>query len=308
MILDKLIKDSLIHPPKWLDSSSCHFLGYAGSVAYGASNDTSDMDCFGFCIPPKYLLFPYSVGGEILGFGSNKERFRVWSENHIKTHDKSKEYDFSVYNIVDFFQLVMENNPNMLDVLFLPRRCIIHSTPIAELVRENRKLFLHKGAMHKLRGYAFSQMSKIKNKNNASNPKRQADIEKNGYDTKFAMNVVRLCLQAEQILTEQNLDLERNSEILKSVRRGEWTLETVEQWFTEKELALETIYANSTLRYSPDEPAIKELLLQCLEMHYGNLSDAIAKNPSMDKLLEDLRDIIGRYTVVAPTISENISE
>lgn len=297
MLVGKLEEQGLIHPPKWL-SDNLLFLGYAGSTAYGASSNTSDIDCFGFCIPPKHIIFPFSVGGEIYGFGKQTQRFRVWSEHHIQTLDKTKEYDFSVYNIIDFFDLAMANNPNIIDVLFLPRRCIIHSTPIAEVVRENRHMFLHKGAMQKLRGYAFAQMSKIKNKTNSSNPKRNADIIAHGYDTKFGMNVVRLALQAEQILSEHTLDLERNSEILKSIRRGEWTFERLEKWFEEKELTLETIYANSTLRHVPDESAIKELLLTCLEMHYGTISNALITNPSMENLLEDLRGVLEKYETV----------
>ena len=294
MILDDLVRKTLIHPPKWLANNTM-YLGYAGSASYGVSSDTSDMDCFGFCIPPKEVVFPYSVGGEILGFSTPKERFRVWTEHHIKTPDNAKEYDFSVYNIVDFFKLCMENNPNMLDVLFLPRRCILHSTHIAELVRENRKMFLHKGSFHKLRGYAYGQLSKIANKTNSSNPKRAADIEKNGYDTKFAYHVVRLALQSEQILAEHDLDIERNSEILKSIRRGEWTLEQIEDWFANKEKALETLYANSTLQHTPDENKIKELLLECLEMHYGSLDTAIVRVPQLDAMVHDLEEIVRKY-------------
>lgn len=167
MIIKELEKQGRIHPPKWL-AVNVAYLGFAGSVAYGASSDTSDMDCFGFCIPPKTILFPYSVGGEIVGFGRQHERFRVWSEHHIEVPDQRKSYDFSVYNVVDFFNLAMENNPNILDVLFLPRRCLLHTTPVGEHVRNQRKLFLHKGSMHRFRGYMFAQMNKIKNKTNAS--------------------------------------------------------------------------------------------------------------------------------------------
>ena len=293
MLLEKLEKQGLIHPPNWL-CTNLSFLGYAGSVAYGASSDTSDMDCFGFCIPPKHIVFPYTVGGEIAGFGRQKERFRVWSEHHIELKNEQRQYDFSVYNIVDFFHLAMENNPNILDVLFLPRRCILHSTALAEHVRANRKLFLHKGSFHKFRGYMFAQMSKIKNKTNASNPKRAALIEEHGYDCKFAMHVVRLALQGEQILAEHDLDIERNSEILKSIRRGEWTLDQVDQWATEKERALELSYAASTLRHTPDQDAIRALLLECLEMHYGKLDGAVSRDRSGD-LLDDLRALIARY-------------
>ncbi len=295
MLLQKLENQKLIHPPKWLANNTC-YLGYAGSVAYGASSDTSDMDCFGFCIPPKEIVFPYTAGGEIAGFGMQKQRFRVWTEHHIESKGEGKNYDFSVYNIVDFFHLAMENNPNIVDVLFLPRRCIIHSTPIGEHVRANRKVFLHKGSFHKFRGYMFSQMTKIRNKTNSSNAKRAESIAESGYDKKFAYHVIRLALEAEQILVEHDLDLERNSEILKSIRRGEWSLEQIDQWATEKERALETAYVNSTLRNIPDEAAIKKLLLECLEMMYGNLAAEIVQNQDVASLIQELQSVIQKYS------------
>ena len=51
-----------------------------------------------------------------------------------------------------FFQLVMENNPNMIDALFTPPNCVIHATRAGELVRENRRMFLHKGCWHRFNG------------------------------------------------------------------------------------------------------------------------------------------------------------
>ncbi len=294
MLLHTLVERKLIHPPKWLPDNT-QFLGYAGSAAYGVSNDTSDMDCFGFCIPPREIVFPFTDGGRVYGFGTQEQRFRVWSEHHIQLPDQRKEYDFSIYNIVDFFHLAMENNPNILDVLFLPRRCILHTTKIAEHVRENRRLFLHKGAMAKLRGYAYSQMSKIENKTNSSNPKRAATIEEHGFDLKFAYHVVRLMMQCEQILVEHDLDIERNSEVLKSIRRGEWTLEQLTSWFEVKEKSLETLYANSTLRHSPDEEGLKRLLLQTLEMHYGTLTSTVVQTSSMGTLLSELEALVERY-------------
>jgi predicted nucleotidyltransferase len=253
------------------------------------------MDCFGFCIPPREIVFPFTDGGRVYGFGTQEQRFRVWSEHHIQLPDQRKELDFSIYNIVDFMQLAMENNPNVLDVLFLPRRCILHSTKIAEHVREHRKEFLHKGAMGKLRGYAFSQISKIRNKTNSSNPKRAATIAEHGWDLKFGVHVVRLMLQCEQILVEHDLDIERNSEVLKSIRRGEWTLEQLDSWFDVKEKSLETLHANSTLRDKPDEESLKRLLLDVLEMHYGSLTTTVVQTSSMGTLLSELEALVEKY-------------
>lgn len=281
-----------LNAPKWLYDNVI-FEGMTGSVSYGVSNDASDMDIVGICIPPKETIFPH-LGGHIPGFGTHPPKFEVYQQHHIK--DNAKEYDLSIYSIVKFFQLAMENNPNMVDVLFTPRRCVLHSTPIYEHLREHRTLFLHKGAWHKYKGYGYSQLSKARNKLSSNNPKRQSSIDMHGHDTKFLYHVIRLILEVEQILAEGNLDLERNSEILKSVRNGEWSLERIEEWFQHKEKSLETLYVESTLRYTPDEGKIKQLLMECLEMHYHDLSDAIRIQPEVSQLVADLQDLVSKYS------------
>lgn len=293
MILDRLSKQNCIHPPKWL-ISNCTYLTTMGSQAYGVNNDDSDLDVYGFCIPPKDLVFPH-LAGVIPGFGNQGERFDQWSEHHIQDPSKKVEYDFTVFSIVKYFQLCMDNNPNMIDSLFTPRTCVIHTTGVAEIVRSNRKIFLHKGAWHKFKGYAYAQMAKIRTKSNASNPKRAASIEEHGYDLKFAYHVVRLLNEVEQILVEGDLDLQRNREQLKDIRRGEWSLDQIEQYFDNKERALESAYATCKLSHGPDEPAIKKLLLECLEHHYGDISTAIRRDINTDAMVRDLQRVLDRY-------------
>jgi len=209
--------------------------------------------------------------------------------------NKAVEYDFAVFSIVKYFQLCMENNPNMIDSIFTPRQCVIHSTPISEHVRENRRLFLHKGSWHKFKGYAYAQMSKIRNKVNASNERRAASIAEHGYDLKFAYHIVRLLNEVEQIMVEGDLDLQRNREQLKEIRRGEWTLDQVEAYFESKERALEATYAACTLPHKPDEDAIKKILMECMEMHYGDISSAVKRDANIETMIRDLRGVIDRY-------------
>ena len=287
-----LNRKNLIHPPKWLPQN-IHYEVMTGSTSYAVDSDLSDIDISGFCIPPKEMLFPH-LAGEIVGFGTQKKRFNVWEEHHIQ--DGRQEYDFSIYSIVKFFQLVMENNPNMIDILYSPQRCVLFCSPIGQLVRDNRKIFLHKGSYQKLRGYSYSQLHKIRTKVDSSNPKRQESIEKYGYDVKYAMHVIRLLLQAEQILMEHDLDIQRNSKILKSVRCGEWSLEKIFEWFEEREKHLEELYVKSTLQAKPDEDKIKDLLMTCLEQHYGSLDKAVKRETSAKKLVSELKKVIEKYS------------
>src|SRR5690606_14530541 len=123
----------------------------------------------------KELVFPH-ISGEIPGFGKQIQRFEQWQQHHIKDQSalsgKGQEYDFSVYSIVKYFQLCMDNNPNMIDSLFVPQTAILHISQIGNMVRENRKMFLHKGSWHKFKGYAYSMIHK------ANNVTKKEEIEK----------------------------------------------------------------------------------------------------------------------------------
>lgn len=295
MIIDDLTKRGLAHPPKWLPGN-CHYLAIVGSESYGANIvGSSDRDIQGFCIPPKEDVFPH-LNGEIPGFGLQHQRFNVYQEHHINDTNHKMEYDLAVYSIVKFFHLAMENNPNILDVISVPTQCVVHATAIGQMVRDNRKMFFHAGAFHKFRGYAFASMSKIVSGANRSNPKRAADIEKNGYDTKFLMHCVRLALECEQLLLTGELDLQRDSQTLLSIRRGEWTLEDGKKWWAEKERALETAYTNcKVLPHTPNEEKIKQLLIDCLEQHYGSLATVISRAPALDALVNDMDALLSKY-------------
>lgn len=298
MILETLNKNNKLQLPKWLITNTV-YLTKMGSVAYGVSSNNSDIDVYGFCVPPKNIIFPHTAG-IIYKFGDQGEQFDQWQQHHVDWN--AKQYDFQVFSIIKYFNLCAENNPNALDSLFTRRASVIHSTPLSEHLRSQRTSFLHKGSYHKLRGYAYSQLSKIKNKVNSSNPKRAADIEEHGYDTKFAYHVVRLVLQAHQILVEHDLDIMRNAEILNSVRRGEWSLERLENWFDNQEKVMDQLYASSTLRHKPDYGVIKKLLVDCLEIHFGSLDmiigrEVIADNNISAAMLE-IKTILKRYSII----------
>lgn len=181
MLLQSLEKKELISPPTWL-ASNTQYLTVMGSQAYGVSTDNSDLDIYGVTIPPRNYVFPHEAG-LIHGFSKNIPTFNQWQEHHIKDQSANggngQEYDFSIYGIVQFFFLVMNNNPNMIDSLFVNRESIIHITKAFEEVRKNRKLFLHKGIAHKLRGYAFSQMHKAKNSEKYVSEIRQFEKDHN---------------------------------------------------------------------------------------------------------------------------------
>lgn len=291
--INTLIKKGLLPDAPSFLRDGVQYEVMMGSIAYGCSSDMSDTDLYGFCMPLKEHLFP-SMFGEIEGFGKQLKRFNNFQKHHVKDEEARIEYDMDIYSIARYFQLCSECNPNMIDSMFVPIRCILWITPIGQKVRDNRHLFLHKGAFHKFKGYAYSQLHKCAIKTPEPGSKRAKVVEEFGWDVKFGYHVARLALEAEQMLTEGDLDLERNRELLKAIRRGEWTIDRLTAFFQEKEKALEKLYNETNkLPYEPDMTEIKKLLIECINMHYQDIG-ALQNMSDFDleryyTLLEELR-------------------
>ena len=285
----RLTEKGLITPPSFVPSN-VQYETVMGSMAYGVNEDDSDEDVYGFCVPTREIIFPHTAG-VIQGFDSQVQKFDQFQQHHIKFSDK-KIYDLTIYNIIKYFRLCADCNPNIIDSLFTPQRCIKHITQLGQMVRENRKMFLSKLSWHKFKGYSYSQVKKIHSKETSSSPKRQESRNRYGYDIKYAYHVVRLLNEVEQILVEGDLDLERNREQLKSIRRGEWTKEDIEVYFTDKEKHLEKIYLEcDILPYAPRESEIKQLLLNCLEHHYGSLEKVLVVKDNSTRALRKIKEI-----------------
>ncbi len=284
----RAIKQNLVRPPHFLEHN-LHYEVMMGSRAYGVnSSESTDYDIYGFCIPPREVLFPH-LAGIIPGFGDQGYRFEQWQQHHINDPASAKEYDFSIYNIVKYFQLCMDNNPNMIDSLFVPESCVLHCTSIGHMVRDKRKLFLSRRVWNKFKGYAYGQLHKLDNK--VPTGKRKESVDTFGYDVKYAYHIVRLMNECYQILTEGDLDLQRSREELKSIRRGEWTEERLRLHFEKQLPTLEEARDKSTLPNDPDESKIKKLLLECLEAHYGSLAGVVHEPELAVKAIKEIEDI-----------------
>lgn len=255
-------------PPEFV-SNNTKLLVTCGSHSYGCAKPDSDMDTYGFCIPPENDVFTM-LKGEIVGFGRQIQRFEQWHQ--VGVFDGKQEYDFTIYSIVKYFSLLMENNPNMLDSLFVPDDCVLYQDKIGKLVRDNRKIFLHRGAYHKYAGYAWQQSKKMRTKVPKEDSKRYEDFETHGFCLKFSTHLVRLMLQCETLLEEGDIDLRRHSDILKSIRAGEWTLDKIDSLFLKYQDKLKKLYDSDKcpLSWGPDEGKIKSLLIECLRIEYGN--------------------------------------
>lgn len=116
-----------------------------GSQAYGTSTPESDEDIGGIFMPPRDV---------ILGV-SKVNVFDKWQD------ESGEKIDKSMYNMNSAFDLFIDNNPNMLDFLFAPERCIKFTSPTWERIREIRDEFLCTKAKFTFTGYAYAQLKRL---------------------------------------------------------------------------------------------------------------------------------------------------
>lgn len=290
-IITKLSKNLKINPSYSFVAETVYEV-IMGSMAYGVSSNDSDMDIYGVCVPSKNMVFPH-LDGYITGFGPAPKNFEVYQKHHIMFNEK--EYDVVVYSIIKYFQLCADNNPNMIDSLFVPRRCILKMSEAGEHMHTNRHMFLSKRIFDKMRGYAFAEFKKLERGYEPEETGNRAEgVKKLGYDVKSAYHIVRLMLEAEMVLLEGDLDLERNREQLKFVREGGYTKDEIREWILHKEKEITTAYTHSKLPTQADFFHIQTMLRECLEITFGSMHDISSPSAEMVETLEKIRRLVNK--------------
>lgn len=126
----------------WIKDNTI-FLTVHGSHSYGLATPTSDIDIRGMTIPPSEYFFGFN-----------------------KTFDNliaSDPYDMQVFNVVKFFALTSQGNPNTLELIFTEEEDHILVTKLGRLLLDNRDKFLSRNLKERYIGYAKAQAHRIKN-------------------------------------------------------------------------------------------------------------------------------------------------
>jgi len=124
-----------------------------GSFLYGTNIESSDRDYSGIFIAPINNYFGLSQISELNESIIDKDENKKNTKNAI---------DKKLYEIKVFFKLALQNNPNIIEQLFIPlSSATIHSHFITEKIFKNKKDFLHKGLYNRFIGYAKSQKKKM---------------------------------------------------------------------------------------------------------------------------------------------------
>ena len=141
----------------------------AGSHLYGTNTPLSDVDYRGVFIPDERYFY---------GCMLSTEQF------------EDKKNDETYFEIRKFMHLALDNNPNIVELLFVPQNMWEVATYEWQLICNHKKLFLSKKAKYTFLGYAHSQFKRIKTHRNwlLNPPKKKPEPEDYGLVTKTIMS------------------------------------------------------------------------------------------------------------------------
>ena len=140
---------------KWFPENLV-YLTIHGSKAYGLSNELSDLDIKGICIPPRSVEYDLFHKFE----QSDNHPFVEAVAGHLK-NPKNPKLESTVFSLRKLFVLASNINPNIIEVLWTDPSDHIMTTELSDTLMENRNLFLSSKAKFTFSGYAFSQAAKI---------------------------------------------------------------------------------------------------------------------------------------------------
>ncbi len=123
-----------------------------GSHLYGTNTPSSDLDYAGVFLPIKELVFGFQKVEEVDLSIKDKTEAGKNTPNAV---------DRKLYEFRKFVKLAMENNPNIIEQLFVNAPNIVYINDAGRALLGERHKFPHLGLVQKFKGYAFSQKHKM---------------------------------------------------------------------------------------------------------------------------------------------------
>lgn len=240
---------------------NCLLFFRVGSVMYGTNvPGKSDSDFVGVFMPDE----DYTLGLKNV----EQVEFRT-NDTSSGKRNTAEDMDCTLYSLPKYLELLLNNNPNTLETLFVPHNCQLYVHPLGQKLLDKKDLFLSTKSYHSFKGYSHSQVERLKRgEDNGSG--RQELIQKFGYDTKMASHALRLYLEANELLSTGKVTLPlKENQLVLTVKKGEWSKERFLEECTRLEALCDQLYVNSVLPKSPDREGAHKLLVEMTKEFHG---------------------------------------
>ena len=163
-----------------------------------------------------------------------------------------------IYSLRKFLRLACDGNPSILVLLFATD--IVKRDARGEHLQELAPQIVSRKAGRRFLGYMESQRQRLVGERGQKRTNRPDLEERHGFDTKYAMHLLRLGFQGVELMETGRLTLPvpvTEREWLIGVRQGRVTLDEVLQAAGDRERRLKDLLDDAPLRAEPDSEAVE---------------------------------------------------
>lgn len=232
----------------------------AGSTLHGLhvpGND--DRDEVGICIEDLSAVVGFSE------FEQYIYRTAAVREGKHDAPSRPGDLDLTIFSLRKFLRLAMQGNPQMVQCLFVPVRLCQLITANGAQLQELAPLIVSREAGARYLGYLEAQRQRLLGERGQKKVNRP-DLEmKHGYDTKYAMHILRLGFQGVELMTTGRLTLplpDEHRAFVYAVRCGEVPIQEALTKAGELERQIKDLLHDGPLPAHPDRDRIEEWMLE----------------------------------------------
>lgn len=235
-----------------------------GSGVHGTSIDgQDDRDEMGVCVEPP---------GAVIG--SREFRHYTYRTQPEGACSGPGDLDLVVYSLRRYAGLAASGNPTVLLPLFVPDEFVCWANDYGRELRARRHMFISRRAGHRFLGYLESQRRGLMGlRSGGTRNQGRADIRaRYGFDTKFAMHMVRLGLQGVELLRTGEISLpvpEPELTWLRELRQARHSKQDALDRAEDLERELTELLDTSPLPDRPDHREIDQWLESVHRRHWG---------------------------------------
>jgi len=235
--------------------------GLVGSTVHGLNVDDGieDRDEMGVCVEPFREAMALWETFEQFIYRSAAER-----EGRANARSTGGDLDLTIYSLRKWTRLALKGNPTILLLLFTPEDQLVACTPLGRELRALAPRILSRRVQGPYLGYLRAQKQRLTGERGQKRIHRPELEEMYGFDTKYAMHMLRLGYQGVELLTTGRLSLpmrEPERSYLLDVRRGKVSEQDCFTRAGELERELEDLETAGVLPDAPDDRGVEEWVL-----------------------------------------------
>lgn len=245
--------------------------GLVGSTVYGLNvgDGVDDRDEMGV------MVEPIETAMSLTGFEQHIYRTAIERTGDHNAKSQAGDFDLVVYTLHKYVRLALKGNPSILALLFVPEPNLVTITPLGHELRAQAPNIVSKKAGSAFLGYLQAQRQRLLGECGQMRSNRPELVELYGFNTKYAMHMLRLGYQGVELLSTGALSMPLaeplRSELL-GLRQGKMPLQEALTKAGELEREIKDLLGTSPLRAQPDTDVVEKWMIETYKNKWINNS------------------------------------